>query len=400
MARNLFKDICFKINKRVLPFKIEKFVPFKIEEFVKMKVVVIRSDDNFFMILEYLHYHMDNSLMRELIGVETDIKQPRYILSEPYFEWNGLLFKIIKNDVYKKQYECFYKYTELLIEHDSLTVISNFIQNAVSYISKKMYRDEDILCVFKSCYTKWDFETELCKKNMDKVYLNEKIKTNIINDITTFYTDKVIERYKQLNINHIRMYMFYGPPGTGKTSLIKGLATHFKKNISYLNISNDLEDSQLKKCIQNIPQNSILCLEDVDSLFGEERRSKNNLTFSGFINTFDGFATPQNLIVFLTTNKLFQIEQAVIRRISYFIEFKYASKEEIKQMFCMFFPTYSDQFETFYNTIGQIETTINVLEKFFIRYLFDDIITESKNFAKFANGELKIELSNCSKLYT
>ena len=68
-------------------------------------------------------------------------------------------------------------------------------------------------------------------------------------------------------------------------------------------------------------------------------------------------------------------------------------------MFYTFFPTYSDQFETFYNNIGDIDVTINILEKFFIKYLFDDIIKESKNFSKFANGELKVELNNCSKLY-
>jgi hypothetical protein len=44
-------------------------------------------------------------------------------------------------------------------------------------------------------------------------------------------------------------------------------------------------------------------------------------------------------------------------------------------------------------------TFSGLIEKFFIKYLFDDIIKESKNFAKFANGELKVELNNCSKLY-
>jgi chaperone BCS1 len=363
-----------------------------------MKVIVVRNDDKFLMILEYLHYHMDTTYLRELIRIDNTIGEPRYMIAEPSFEWNGIIFKIIKNEVYKKNSIEFYCYSELIIEHISSIIITTFIQDAIKYISEKKYA-LDKLCVYKSYYQSWDFEIELNQKNMNKIYLNEKTKNDILNDITNFSKKEVIERYNQLNINHTRIYMFYGPPGTGKTSLIKGLATHFKKNICYLNISNDLEDNQLKKCIRNIPNNSILCLEDIDSLFGENRKSKNSLTFSGFINIFDGFATPQNLLVFLTTNHLPQLEQAVIRRISYFIEFKYATKEEIKQMFCTFFPTYSDQFEIFYNNIGDIDITINILEKFFIKYLFDDIIKQSKNFAKFANGELKVELNNCSKLY-
>ena len=44
------------------------------------------------------------------------------------------------------------------------------------------------------------------------------------------------------------MYMFYGPPGTGKTSLIKSIATHFKKNIAYLfNEPKFLKEIELKK---------------------------------------------------------------------------------------------------------------------------------------------------------
>jgi chaperone BCS1 len=342
---------------------------------------------------------MDTSFSRELIIIESETYQPRYIINEHSFQWNQINFKIIKCDDFKKSFDTYHQYSELIIEHESITIITTFIEKCSEYILKKLYCDTSKISIYKSLYKNWILETELKQKDMNKIYIPQKIKDDLLLDINNFTDEKVIARYSQLNINHIRMYMFYGPPGTGKTSLIKGIATHFKKNIAYLNIAIDLEDSQLKKCIGNMPDNSILCLEDVDSLFGEERISKNSLTFSGFINIFDGFATPQNLIVFMTTNNLPQLEHAVIRRISYFVEFKYAVKEQIKQMFDTFFPSYSNDFETFYKNIGDINITINILEKFFIKYLFDDIIEASKNFSKFANGELKIELNNCSKLY-
>jgi chaperone BCS1 len=363
-----------------------------------MKVVVIRSDTSFLMILEYLHFHLDNNHERELIYVETDLYIPRFAISEQCFFWNGIAFQIKKSEDYRKSFDVFHRYSELHIEHDSFTVISDFIQECIRYISKNENLQK--LCIYRSDYRRWSLETEMKEKTIDTIYFPEKIKTNLLDDITNFTDPKVIKRYTELEINHVRMYMFYGPPGTGKTSLIKSIASYFKRNICYLNIAPDLEDTHLKACITNLPKNSILCLEDIDALFGEERRSKFSLTFSGFINTLDGFATPQNLLVFMTTNNLTQIEHAVIRRISYFVEFKYATKEQVKQMFEKFFPEQTEHFETFYTHLVDISFTINILEKFFIKYLFDDTKTIGKHFAKFANGELKVELNNSSKLYT
>jgi predicted AAA+ superfamily ATPase len=358
-----------------------------------MKVTVVRNDENYGVLLEYLHHHTPMEYSRELLCIEN--KKPRYVVSEPDFVWNGIHFKIVKNEVYRKTYE-FYKYSELHIIHDSLTIITTFISNARIFITDKLYNKG--LCVYKSDYSEWELQNELKERNMDSIYLPQKIKESLLQDIDTFLSKPVVERYTQLKVNHTRLYMLYGPPGTGKTSLIKGVATYLRKNITYLSIPRDIRDSQLLKCIQNVPANSILCLEDIDALFGEDRTSKTGLSFSGFINIFDGFSTPDNLLVFITTNKLEQLENAVVRRISYFIEFKYADKEQIKSMFETFFPNYISQFEDFYCNIN-VEVTINVLEKFFVKYLFDDIIKESKNFSKFANGELKIELNN-KYLYT
>ncbi len=363
-----------------------------------MKVVIVRTDATFLMILEYLHYHTTNDIERELIYFETDNYIPRYIISQETFQWNGIQFLIKKSEKYRKGYDEFHKYTELHIVHDSFTIITDFIQECIRYITK--HEQNNGLGIYRSSYKTWCFETEMKEKSIDTIYIADKTKQDLLEDIQRFNQPDVINRYKQLQINHVRMYMFYGPPGTGKTSLIKSIASYFKKNICYLNITPDLEDIHLKKCITNIPKNSILCLEDIDALFGEERSSKFSLTFSGFINTLDGFATPQNLLVFMTTNNLTQIEHAVIRRISYFIEFKCATKEQVKQMFTKFFPNQLECFDSFYAYLVDIEFTINILEKFLIKYLFDDVTTIGKHFAKFANGELKVELNNSSKLYT
>ena len=364
-----------------------------------MKIKIIRSNDDFCNILEYLHYHMDHSFLRELMYTDSNKCIPRYIISEQTFEYKNIKFTIIKQEEFKKEYSSFFKYSELILDHESFEYLNKFITECIIFITKNKYHCEK-LYIYNSTHFNWNLDTELIKRDINNIYIIQKVKDDLLLDIKSFNEPKTIERYKQLDITHVRMYMFYGPPGTGKTSLIKSIATHFKKNIAYLTIKSDQDTSDLQRCIQNVPDNTIICLEDVDSLFGEDRKQKTAVTFSGFINCFDGLSTPENLIVFMTTNNLKSIEHAVIRRISYFIEFKYAVKEQIKQMFEKFFPDYSNDFDKFYANIGEIDITINILEKFFTKYLFDDIIKVSKNFSKFANGELKIELNNTNKLYT
>jgi chaperone BCS1 len=242
----------------------------------------------------------------------------------------------------------------------------------------------------------WDENKELGSRTIDSVYLPGTIKQDLVNDITLFLNESVQQRYRELHINNIRIYMFYGIPGTGKTSVIKSLANHFKKNIANLNFERECDYSSILKLMERIPDNSFVCIEDIDSIFGEDRTNKTGLTFSDFINIFDGVQTPQNTIVFMTTNRLMELDDAVIRRIHYFIEFKHSTKEQIQELFQRFFP--NSNFELFYRSVEDIPVTINIMEKFFTRYLFDDILERAKLFPKFANGELRVEL-NKNNLY-
>ena len=369
-----------------------------------MKVIINKAGCLFNTILEYLNYKLPENITRVLQAVESN--EPLFQIYEKSFEYLDILFTIIENEnIYKTEYEYFYKYSELHIEHASLDVIKKFISEASEYIEKNMHSfKSDTINVYTSncCSTRWRKDCELKNRSLDTTYIPVKVKNDIINDISLFNDPKTIQRYSELGINHSRIYMFYGPPGCGKTTFIKSLASHFKKHIAYLTISCDTDDGDLKKCIKNVPKNTFLCLEDIDSLFLEKSRNNNNngLTFSGFINNLDGIITPENSIIFMTTNNLENIEHAIIRRINYFIKFTFATKEQIKQMFIRFFPEYSSDFETFWGNINGIDITINILEKFFVKHLFDNIIEKSKLFHVFANGELKVESNNSDKLYT
>ena len=360
-----------------------------------MKVTFLSCQSEYKFILKYLHYKLDNSFLRKFDEYCKNTSQIFYLIDEPVFEYDNLHFEIKTNEVYVKKVYSFTKYSELIITGLNVT---KFISTAIDYIVKNSFNEKQI--IYKTCHSMWVESRILVKRDIDTVYLPGVVKSELLNDITNFFKPEIIERYCNLNINHTRMYMLYGVPGTGKTTLIKTLAGYFNKNLAYITINSDTDYDCLLKIIERVPDNTFLCLEDVDALFGEDRKQKSELTFSGFINILDGVNTPENTVVFMTTNKLQDLDHAVKRRINYFIEFKFATKDQIKDMFVRFFPDYAVDFETFYRNISEIEVTINIMEKFFTKYLFDNILEKGKLFSKFANGELKVELNTSSRLYT
>jgi chaperone BCS1 len=359
-----------------------------------MKVILSIEQDEYLMVLKYLHFKLPPEIPRRFSNYKCT-EQVFYTIAEPVFDYNNLHFEILtKPGVFKKFDNIFREYSELHIDGD-LNEISDFINTALKYILKNSFNNEKLV-IYRSLYTMWDENKELGSRTIDSVYLPGTIKQELVTDISLFLNESVQQRYRELHINNIRIYMFYGIPGTGKTSVIKSLANHFKKNIANLNFERECDYSSVLKLMERVPDNSFVCIEDIDSIFGEDRTNKTGLTFSDFINIFDGVQTPQNTIIFMTTNRLMELDNAVIRRIHYFIEFKHSTKEQIQELFQRFFP--NSNFELFYRSVGDIPVTINIMEKFFTRYLFDDILERAKLFPKFANGELRVEL-NKNNLY-
>jgi predicted AAA+ superfamily ATPase len=347
-----------------------------------MKVSISIDTDDYRHILEYLHYQLPENLCRRFSDFTIS---PSFMINEHSFEYQDMKFTIDTKDVYQKMHH-FRKYSEIIIEGKQQD-IQEFITLAVSSMKKNRFQKE-FCVVYRSQYNNWSEQCKLEKRSLSTVYLPSKIKQDLIDDLKKFYNEDYLEVYSKLNIIHNRMYMLHGLPGTGKTTLIKALATEFNKNIAYIYIKSDMEYDNFNNLITNLPNNTFIVFEDVDSLFSENRKQTTGLTFSGFINVFDGISTAKNLIVFFTTNNIDIIDKAIIRRISYFIEFDYATKEQIKDMFDTFFPNHS--FDEFYKNIN-CKTTINIMEKFFTRYLLDDIVEKSKLFGKFANGDLSIK---------
>lgn len=184
-----------------------------------------------------------------------------------------------------------------------------------------------------------------------------------------------------------------GKPGCGKTSLVTALAGELKLPIYMLSLATPgLTDTSLLDLLNQTPAHMILLLEDIDAVFDvalkndekknakEERGDvtrfgeneegmedvgfgkggwgagrgggrgagprgkrhmidKISLSFAGILNAVDGVAAHTGRLLFMTTNHREKLDAALIRpgRIDYQVEFREASRGQIKALFFNFY---------------------------------------------------------------
>ena len=102
----------------------------------------------------------------------------------------------------------------------------------------------------------------------------------------------------------------------------------------------------------------------------------------------------------ITTNHLNRLDDALKRRVDYFVKFDYSTKTQIQEQFVRFFPESKSSFTDFWNTAKSLKLTPNILQKFFTRHLFcEDIVKVSQDeLSEFATGEHALE--DLKEMYT
>jgi mitochondrial chaperone BCS1 len=167
----------------------------------------------------------------------------------------------------------------------------------------------------------WQIQSVIQKRSLDSIILPPEIKSEMVRSLDEFYQQR--QWFLDKGLAHKMCVVFHGQPGCGKTSFVKGLASHYDKNVYTLSL-NTVSDRSLPVYLSKVPGGSFVLVEDFDTFSvlksREAKKEKKSmfeddgpLTLSGVLNALDGIAALDNIVIFMTTNHLDQIDPAILR---------------------------------------------------------------------------------------
>ncbi|KAK3692486.1 BCS1 N terminal-domain-containing protein [Podospora appendiculata] len=179
------------------------------------------------------------------------------------------------------------------------------------------------------------------------VILNEKVKKDLIDDVTDYLHPATRRWYSNRGIPYRRGYLLHGPPGTGKSSLSLALAGFFKMRIYIVSLSSVTSNEEnLATLFAELPRRCVVLLEDIDTAGLTHTRENNTsasagdggasnmvpgqvtpgkdanatatnnvgrLSLSGLLNILDGVASQEGRVLIMTTNHVEKLDKALIR---------------------------------------------------------------------------------------
>jgi hypothetical protein len=139
-----------------------------------------------------------------------------------------------------------------------------------------------------------------------------EFKDELRRQVSTFFEFR--SEYARLGIPHRRGLLFTGPPGNGKTSALRLIASDRNEPFFTCTITDLTDRSDIDEAFDmaELDAPSILCFEDLDSLF------KDSLGLSHFLNRLDGIHPLEGVLVLSTTNHPEELDAALTERPSRF----------------------------------------------------------------------------------
>ena len=237
----------------------------------------------------------------------------------------------------------------------------------------------------------WDTVCPIVKRPLHTVIINKNLKHKIIDNIQFFIDNK--EMYINRGLPYKKTIVLHGKPGTGKTSIIKALASHFNKNVYIINIVT-LSNLGFEKSITSVPPNSVIIIEDFDSCAATHSRKKfsttekqltedskkeedSSLSLNTILNTLDGVVSLDGTIIFMTTNHIEKIDEALLRkgRTDEIYEIPYLTDTEVKDYISLMFPNEKIPLDIKYADISGCDIQSKLMEA---KYEYEPFIGKLK----------------------
>ncbi|XP_050542100.1 mitochondrial chaperone BCS1-like [Daktulosphaira vitifoliae] len=276
-------------------------------------------------------------------------------------------------------YESTYETIQITVWGKKKEILNEMLNEAMKYAMSQL---ETGTTIFVPSYDMWQsFGEPRIPRSKLSIILDDGVYDGIMNDIQNFHNGK--SWYQDRGIPYRRGYLLYGPPGCGKSSLITALAGELNYNICVLSLNDTkMSDEQLLHLMASVPSQSLVLLEDVDSMFSDKEGTTviegNKVTLSGLLNAFDGIVSSEGRILFMTTNYIERLDPALIRpgRVDYKLHIGPCTDYQLKGIFDWFRPDDGNQNKKkFVSEIKHKNKPITPaqLQGYFLRYRDDDI---------------------------
>lgn len=267
-------------------------------------------------------------------------------------------------------------------------ILDKFIEESSNYyineiLDKKKEENKTTIYMWDEY---WETLEKRLSRKLNTLYLDGK-EIEIMDNIKHFLKEDTEEEYNRLGVPYKLNILLHGLPGTGKSSLIYSVGSELGMDVALLYFTKDMTDVDFMRALRRIPENTILVIEDIDTVFESRKKNdefKNNISFSGLINSLDGIGYIDKQVIILTTNYKVVLDKALTRpgRIDMDVEFTYATQNQIRTMFNVFLPNHSN-FDQFYREIKKMKLTTAMLQKFFFgNRLTDNILNHIDDLRK------------------
>lgn len=178
---------------------------------------------------------------------------------------------------------------------------------------KRAFRRQGLRVFYTRKYyenVQWRAFGMLPARKIESVSLDDGKEMELLADAKRFLGEQAV--YDRAGRPHKRVYCLYGPPGTGKTSTVMAIASELAKDLAIFNVDS-LRDDTFIELMSSLPEGAVVMFEDVDAMFKQRESRAGGMTFSTLLNSLDGVLHPRGTLIFLTTNHVERLDEALHR---------------------------------------------------------------------------------------